>query len=350
LIRLYASDLADAELDAGAAEHARRRMLDHYLHTAARADRLMHPRRAATELGPAAAGAVVTTFVNAATAGAWMDRELSTVAAVVEAALAHGFEPYARQRPWPLTEQLDEHGAWPVLTRLAELAIATARQTGDSHAEALARTDAALGRHRLGHHDRGLDHLEHSRSVLHEVGDKPNLARAERIAALICETLGRHDEQAHHARRALDLARAVGDPAAEAGGHTALAWAQVLRGNYESAIDHALDGLALHRRTGDPVGEGDVLGTIAFLNYRRGFWEPTLEYYHRAEAVYGSAGARHDQLRTIARISTVHARTGDAEAAERRLREALGIADELGLVPEDAVAEANAVMARFESR
>ncbi|WP_370382902.1 helix-turn-helix domain-containing protein [Catenulispora sp. GAS73] len=347
LIRLYAVELADAELDAAAIGKARCRMLDHYLHTAFQADRLVHPLRAPITLGPAAPGATVTAFDDDTQALRWLRRESATVTVVVDLAVAHGHDAHACQVPWTLLNHLDDNADWPALILLAEHAIAAARRLGDPRAEAQASGDAAVAHYRRGDHDAGLAALERARILFTELDDKRALARIERITALIYESMGRYDDEAEHAGRALELAQAVGSPTVEANGHAELAKAEALRGGYETALRHARAAAELFRQLGDRNGEGDVLGIMGLVAYRRGRRESALDYYQQCEYAHADAGTHFDRFQAIARVSALHAELGDTEAAEQRMRDAERLAGELGLRPDEAVATALDVLVRF---
>lgn len=100
VLRAYAAELLrheDSEQDRRAAAH---RLLDHYLHSAIRADRWLNPTKARIDPGRVAAGVVVDEVDSAPAALAWFDGQRATLLAATQLAADHD---HARQLAWALT-------------------------------------------------------------------------------------------------------------------------------------------------------------------------------------------------------------------------------------------------------
>lgn len=110
LLHTYAAELGytlDIESDRHDAVH---RLLDHYLHTAHTADRLLAPDRVPLTLPVAAPGAVVERIPDRRQAMLWFRKELPILVRVVRMAAEHRMNEHAWQLPWTLATFLDCDG------------------------------------------------------------------------------------------------------------------------------------------------------------------------------------------------------------------------------------------------
>lgn len=96
VLRAYAGDLLRRE-PAGDRQLAIRRLLDHYLHTAVKADRMLHPGRPSVDLVDPAPGVVLGDLVSFSRAEAWLVAERRSLLAAARYAREHGIASHARQ-------------------------------------------------------------------------------------------------------------------------------------------------------------------------------------------------------------------------------------------------------------
>jgi hypothetical protein len=96
VLRAYAADLLCREADDDR-EPAIRRLLDHYVHTAIRAHRLLHPGRPVVDLAEPAPGPDAGGLSSGAQAEAWLDTERRSLLAAARFARSLGFAHHARQ-------------------------------------------------------------------------------------------------------------------------------------------------------------------------------------------------------------------------------------------------------------
>jgi DNA-binding SARP family transcriptional activator/tetratricopeptide (TPR) repeat protein len=309
LIREYAvaaGARSDLEPDRQAAYG---RLLDHYLHAADLASRLLMPHRLRFPLDGAACNPPKLT--SRSDALAWLDGEHRNLVAVSR--IDHSdFDArrwqlaYTMRDYFYLRKQLD---SW-LLTH--ELALAGALRAGDRHAEArtrnnlgrvlleLGRTGAALieydlacelfeslgdehGRsnalanlatlhRREGRHELALANLETARTYYRRAGARRNTGITLRSMARVETELGRLDAAAEHARQALDQATELALDLDAAQALAALGLALERAGNptaaaaaYQRATEHARAGdsayeqaRALRRLGGLAAAAGDV--------------------------------------------------------------------------------------------
>ena len=77
-------------------------MLDHYLHTAASAGRLLNPAKEPVALAPPRPGAAAGQPADHPQALAWFEAEHQVLLAAVTLAAGSGFDSHAWQLPWAM--------------------------------------------------------------------------------------------------------------------------------------------------------------------------------------------------------------------------------------------------------
>jgi hypothetical protein len=130
LLRAYATELVRT-VEPGRERHAvTHRMLDHYLHTAAAAYRMIHPQRDRVTLPPARPGVTVTEIADHQQASAWLASEGPVLLAAVRLAAADGFPDHAVQLARTLAELRDPRGHRHDVAMIQHAAAAGGRWAG----------------------------------------------------------------------------------------------------------------------------------------------------------------------------------------------------------------------------
>src|SRR5262249_40894759 len=112
LLRVYASQLAQTIDSDGERRAATGRMLDHYLHTAYAADRMLYPARDPIMLAPLRPGVTPEQPADHQQALAWFTAEHPALLAAVEYAGATGWDTHTWQLAWTLWTFLHWQGHW----------------------------------------------------------------------------------------------------------------------------------------------------------------------------------------------------------------------------------------------
>src|SRR5262249_57900230 len=102
LLRTYAAELAGAHEPEGTRQAALHRALDHYLHTAYAAARLLTPNRDPITLAAPLPGVSPEPLRDHRQALAWLTAHRPVLTASVEAAAAGGFDSHVHQLAWAL--------------------------------------------------------------------------------------------------------------------------------------------------------------------------------------------------------------------------------------------------------
>ncbi|RKT55361.1 hypothetical protein [Saccharothrix australiensis] len=280
-----------------------RALLNHLLHAANRADRLINDHRRPVDLEPCARPDLLVDPADRAEAIAWFAAEYDNVLAAACAAAADDLHPYTWQLPWVLSNFAYLTARWQDWIDTHVRAVAATRRLGERAVEArllqsLARAESESGAHAdaVGHYRAALDLLAGS----DDVGGRANALNG--LGGVLLRG-GAHARASEAARQALDLYAALGDETGVASTHGLLGRVSLAAGRPADAARH--HGLARdwYERSGNLYGLAHTADCLAGLDLAAG---------DRARA------ARH--LRTAVEL---HHRVGDlrhATASCRKLR------------------------------
>ena len=330
LVRTYAAEQAERLDPDPETAAALRRLLDHYLHSAHLADRLVNPHRDPVQPPEPLPGVVVAPLADAADAVAWFAAEHAALVAGVTFAAAEGFDTHAWQLVWGLTTYFDRAGLWHDGVEVQQTALAAARRTGDPRAVAWADRNLARVYVRLGHPDDAERHLRHALLLNEQIGDLAGQARTHLNLARVAEDHDRPDTARRHVERALELFREAGNPVGQADALNAAGWYEARRGALDEALEHCEQALALNRKTGDREGEAHTWDSLGLINHERGAATPALDCYVRAVALWRELGDRYCEADTLVRLGDAYQSAGEPAAARARWREAIALMQAYG--------------------
>jgi DNA-binding SARP family transcriptional activator/tetratricopeptide (TPR) repeat protein len=334
LLRAYAADLAERD-DAGPQRRAaRRRLLDHYVHTAQAAGTLLHPHR--DPIAPAALspGVAPEPLADRPQALAWCIAEHRVLLALIRLADAHGFDDHCWQLAWTLAIFLDRHGLWHDLVAATEAALAAARRLGDGSRQARAHRILGATYLRVDRHEDAHAELRRALAASAAIGDAAGQAFSHLYVARAFAAQHRHAEALDHARRALDLHTASGHRVGRATALNVVGWYLALLGEPERARPNCEAALALHRETGDRQGEAATCHSLGYIHQQLGHHAEAMDHYRHALAMFQEIGDRHAAADTLRQLGQTCLAAGDAPAARTAWTQAL---DELtGLGHADA--------------
>jgi tetratricopeptide (TPR) repeat protein len=216
LLRAYAAELAAQDEDEAARDLARRRLSDHYLHTAAAAAHRLCAARPAVSLAAARPGTVPEQFASFGEALSWFSAEHQVLLAVTDAAAAADHGPHAWQLPAMLTDYLNREGHWHDLAALGRIALAAAERDGDRLGLAHAHASIGVANLRLGCYNTARTHLLRASTLFRESGATAWQARTRLTIGVLFDRRGRHDKARRQAEQALGLYQGLGYRAGEA--------------------------------------------------------------------------------------------------------------------------------------
>lgn len=338
LLRAYAAELTEAQESPSERRAALRRVLDHYLHTAYAADRMLNAHRDdPITLEPAASGVRAGSPAHHQAALAWFSAEEPVLQAMLRQAVREGLDTYAWQLAWTLTQFMDRECHWHDAAVVQEEALRATMRLGDPRGEAVIRGCLAYAYIRLNRFEEACQHLLAALARYERLGEHTGMGHVHRTIAWILDCQGRYREALPEVHTALELFRAGGHRTGEARALNAIGWFHSRLGEHEAALDYCSRGLSLLREIGDRFDEGDTLDSMGRAYHQLGRYDRAAACYREAIELYAEFGDRYDEGDALAALGDAHAGAGDRDGARRAWTRAVQILDDLRHPDADAV-------------
>lgn len=330
LLRAYALEQAlacDSEADR---RSAIRRLLDHYLHTAGRADRTLYPYRSRIDLDPADPAATVPAFGATAEALIWFLGESPVLLAAVDQAVAAGFPRHAARLAWTITAFLNYQGQWHAWAMALRAALTACRETDDIAGQALTYRLLSLATLQQGLLHDAEAHTMKALKLFDELADQAGQARLHLDYSRV---LGRQEDFRSALERselALELFRLAGDRGGEADALNWVGWFHCRLGLHERALDYCRRSLGLHRELGDSPSQADTWDALGFIHHQLGNHDAATACYEQALALWSDLGDRYEVATTMLRLGDTREVADDHDAAHKLWLQARDLLDALG--------------------
>lgn len=328
LLRAYAAQLAQA--DAGERRAATHRMLDHYLHTAHAADRLLEPQREQIVLPPPQPGVTPVRLDTLEQALSWLNTERAALIGAVYHAADNEMCTHTWQLALALTSFFQRRGPWTDQAATQHLALDLARRAGDKTGQAHMHQGIARANFLLGDYDEAYAHARQALDLHRELGNLVGEARAQCSIAVAHSRRGDLDQAAYHAEQSLNLFQKADHKQGQAQALNDIGWNHALCGRYQQALTFIWQALQMHQELAEPSETAQTWHSLGYAYYHLG-------RHHRATICYGHAldlfrqcGARYYEAETLHRLGDAHRSREDLTTATRAWQQALDILDELG--------------------
>jgi tetratricopeptide (TPR) repeat protein len=329
LLRAYATQLAHTT-DTDPQRHtATHRILDHYLHTAHTANRLLNPARDPTALPPLQPGTTPEHFADRAQALAWLTAERPVLLAAVDRAAATGFDTHTCEVAWALRAFLYRQGHWHDQVAISRAAVAAAERLADPAAQARACRNLASAYSQLGRFDDAHNQLSQALDLDTRAGDQAGQAHSHRSLAVLWGVQDDFAQALAHARHALRLYRSAGHQAGQANALNAVGWYQTLLGNHQQALGFCRQALTLCQELEDRTGQAYTWDSLGYAHHHLGHYIQAVTCYQHALDLYRDLGNRYEEATTLIRLGDTHHTTGNDQAARDAWQHALTILDDL---------------------
>lgn len=328
LVREFAVQAWEREGTAGQRRAATHRILDYYLVTADRADRLAHPQRRRLSVTAEYAPLLVPVFGDPDTASTWLDLNRGNVLAAARLAVA---EPAERAVFFPhvLDQVFHIWGMWEVAAELNASAIEVARARDDSAAMLRLLTERAALLWPQGAHESAMRCAVEALVRGRAEGDQwaqaealEQMGIADLVADRLREALGRFGE-------ALALHREVHNRRGEteALNHQGIVLAQM--GRFQEASEQFQEMLELQRRFGDLRGQIKALNNIGEVYSLQGQHTEARLHYEQALALLRKVGGRPWLAIIYNNLGNLERAEGEGPRALEHLRTAVKIYREI---------------------
>jgi tetratricopeptide (TPR) repeat protein/transcriptional regulator with XRE-family HTH domain len=329
LLRAYAAEQArHADSDTDRSE-ATGRVLDHYLHTAARAARLLNLAKEPVALAPPRPGAAAGQPADHTQAVAWFEAEHQVLLAAVALAAGSGFDAHAWQLPWAMEPFLQMRGHWQEWAATQRTALAAAARLGDTAAQAISGRLLANACTRLGDHDQARGHYASSLTLYQRLGNRLGEASIYQNLCVLDEGQARYADALGHAEQALRLYQAIGDKAGEARALNNVGWCHGALGDYQQARVFCRQARILSAETGDRWVEGAAWDSVGYAEHHLGNLAEAVACYQHALSLYREAGERFFEAETLTHLGDTRHAAGELARAGEAWQQALAILEDL---------------------
>lgn len=329
LLRSYATQLAHAIDDDQQRHAATGRMLDHYLHTAHTADRMLYLSRDPIGLTPPRPGVTPEHATDYPQALGWFTAEHRVLLAAIDHATATGFDTHTWQLTWTLWTFLERRGHWHDLVSTGWGAVAAAQRLADPTAQARAYHTLGSAYMRLKRFDDADTQLRHALDLAIQAGDKTWQARTHHSMGYLRERQGRPAQALDYARQALHLFRAAGHQVGQARALNSVGWCHTLLGDHQQAITCCRQALTLMQDLGDRSGQAGAWNSLGHAHYQLGHHTQAISCYQHSLTLDRDLSDRYHEADTLTRLGDTHHAAGNPQTAHDTWQQALAILDDL---------------------
>lgn len=329
LLRVYGRELALAQEPAAQRAAARRRLLDHYLHTVHAAEVLLSPSRHRITLPRAPDGADPIRFADPEQASSWLSTELPALMAVLESDAEEGDGAAAWRLASELERLLDRLGRRQEQVHVQGRGLAAAIRLGDLTGQAHCHRALGFAHGLVEQHEEAQFHLDRAGELFAEIGDPLGEARVYRYLAYLANRKKQHRESLDQYKRAAKLYADTGDRNGSAAVANEVGWTYILLGDHEGALRECTDAVRIAQETGDQNVEAGAWDSIGVAHHHLGQQEAALDAYDRALALYRELSDAYLIADTLIHLGDAHWAAEAYEAARSAWREALTVLDSL---------------------
>ncbi len=336
LIRGYAAVRAARDDPEPEQRQAVARLLDYYLHTADKADRVLHPFRrrmpfSVTHL-PAASPALGTQE----DAAGWLESEWRNILQAAQHAGRHEWKRKCADLTHVLADFVETGAHWHEAIAAHTLALQACRDLADPARIAQASLELSAVSQQTGRQEATLPLAEDAAAIYRSLADRRGEAEA-------LDQIGLAHQRTARSREALAYfheARILYDGAADQRGvantlsHSGIACWHL--GRYPDAMGHLRQALSLYRDVGDRRGEAKTLNNLGRMQRYCGYHRDALEAYQKSLEIFSEIGGVQNQAILYHNIGGVHHYKGSYEEALAACRRALAIYRDIGDLPDEA--------------
>jgi DNA-binding SARP family transcriptional activator len=336
LIRGYAAVRAARDDTEPEQRQAVARLLDYYLHTADRADRVLHPFRRRMPVSVTHLPAASPALGTQEDAAGWLESEWGNILQAAQHAGRHEWKRKCADLTHVLSDFVENRGYWHQAIAAHNLALQACRDLADPARIALASLELSAVSQQTGRHEATLPLAEDAAAIYRSLADGRGEAEA-------LDQIGMAHQRAARSREALAYfheARILYQGAADQRGvantlsHSGIACWHL--GRYPDAMGHLLDALSLYREVGDRRGEAKTLNNLGRMRICCGYHRDALEDFQKSLEIFSEIGGPQNEAILSQNIGGVYHYKGSYEEALAACRRALAIYRDIGDLPDEA--------------
>jgi DNA-binding SARP family transcriptional activator/tetratricopeptide (TPR) repeat protein len=329
LLWAYARELVEREHTESERHGAVRRLVEHYLHTACAADRLLDPVRDPITPHSRTEDVATESLPDKESAHAWMTTERHVLLAVCKQAADQGLDIHVWQLAWAVTTFLDRQGLWHDWAWTQQLALRAAERLDDG--SETARAHRALGRAetRLYRYSDAHTHFTQAVRLYTELADPVGQAITHINIGWMFECQEEFGQALRHNERALELFEQCDHKVGQAKVLNALGWDYAKLGDYSTALPFCERSLKLNLELDDGFGQAETWDSLGYIHLNRGDHRQAIVCYEHALELHYELGATALAASILRDIGDAYSVAGDMPTARTYHLRALAIMEEL---------------------
>ena len=329
LLRAYAAEQARTRCTDHDQHAALHRMLDHYLHSAQEAARLLYGPWNYVSLASAQPGVIAEQFADEPQATAWLQAEYQVLLGSIEAAASAGFGTHAWQLAFSIGTYFERTGHWRDWARTARVALTAAQGTGDTSGQAHSHQQLGYALAYLGDYDQAHCELRTAVDLFGLLGDDAHRALTHLSFGFLHDCQHADEQALDHAQQAIKLFRSAGHHAGQAVALSNIGWSQAQQGHYADALLNSRQALHLFQQAGDRQGQAAAWDTLGYIHDCRAEHAKAIACRIKAAGFFSQIGDRYNQATTLTRLGDAYHAAGDHGSARSTWQQALRLHEAL---------------------
>jgi DNA-binding SARP family transcriptional activator len=336
LIRGYAAARAMREDPEPEQRQAVGRLLDYYLHTADRADRVLHPGRRRMQVSVTRRPAASPALGTQEDAAAWLESEWRSILQAAQHAGRHEWKRQCADLTHVLAGFVDIRAYWDEAIAAHTLALQACRDLADPVRIAQASLELAVVSQQAGRHQAALPLAEDAAAIYRSLDNRHGEAEALDQTGMAHQRGARSREALAYFHEARILYREAADQRGVANtlSHSGIACWHL--GRYPDAMGHLREALSLYREVGDRRGEAKTLNNLGKMQLYCGYHRDAIENYQKSLGIFSEIGGAQNQAILYHNIGSFHHYKGSYEEGLAACRRALSIYRDIGDLPDEA--------------
>jgi DNA-binding SARP family transcriptional activator/tetratricopeptide (TPR) repeat protein len=336
LIRGYAA--VRAARDDPEAEHRQAvgRLLDYYLHTADRADRVLHPFRHRTPVPVTQPPAADLALGSPEDAARWLESQWRNILEAARYAGSHEWKQKCADLIHVMADFVEIKAYWDEAIAAHTLALEASRDLADPPRIARASLALSAVRQQTGQHEAALALAQEAAAIYRSLADRRGEAESLDQIGLAYQRTARSREALAYFQEAEILFHAVADErgVANALSHSGIACWHL--GRYDEANERLGDALKRYRHIGDLRGEAKALNNLGRMHLYNGHHREALDAYEESLQIFREIGGTQNEAILHQNIGSVYHYEGNYEDGLAACRKALAIYRDIGDLPDEA--------------
>lgn len=329
LLRTWATELA-LKGDRRERDSARRRVLDHYVHSAHEAALLIEPLRQPIPISQPDPAVTLRLPTDRDQALEWFATEYAGLSAAIEQSHAAGLDTHTWQLVWTLADFQQWRGLWHDRAANLHTALEAAHRLDHRAEQARAHRGLGYAYTRMARNDDAHTHLRLALDLYDELGDPVGQARAHHGLSYLLERQGNARAGLAHAEKALNLFPLDGSRAHRARALGTVGWCHGQLGDFQQSLVYNEQALALLNGTGDRVAEAATWDSLGYTHHHLGQHEQAIECYQIALRLRRDLGHCYGEANTLSHLGDTYLAVGKPEVARTVWKDALAIFVQLG--------------------